>query len=169
VPRPVASGLAFPTGRSCPHVPQAPRSPRRLRGAGPGRPGRSGCGGGRDPAAVSRLDGGVQRAGRGRGLRSLCDLAYALPEVAQGTRATICGNFARLFARPGLTLRYDPPLIHEILIEGNLAVVRLRWTLTTEADGLRETGVEEGMDVLRRQSDGRWAIARFVAFTPEAE
>jgi steroid delta-isomerase len=97
------------------------------------------------------------------------DLAYALPEVAQGTRATICGNFARLFARPGLTLRYDPPLIHEILIEGDLAVVRLRWTLTTEADGLRETGVEEGMDVLRRQPDGRWAIARFVAFTPEAE
>lgn len=97
------------------------------------------------------------------------DLAYALPEVAQGIGATICGNFARLFARPGLTLRYDPPLIHEILIEGDLAVVRLRWTLTTEADGLRETGVEEGMDVLRRQPDGRWAIARFVAFTPEAE
>ena len=97
------------------------------------------------------------------------DLAYALPEVAQGTRATICGNFVRLFARPGLTLRYDPPLIHESLIEGDLAVVRLRWTLTTEADGLRETGVEEGMDVLRRQPDGRWAIARFVAFTPEAE
>jgi hypothetical protein len=37
----------------------------------------------------------------------------------------MCGNFARRFARPRVTLRYDPPRIHEIPVEGDLAVVRL--------------------------------------------
>jgi uncharacterized protein (TIGR02246 family) len=52
--------------------------------------------------------------------------------------------------------------IKEILVEGDLAVVRLTWTLTvrgTEAAG--ETTMEEpGMDIFRRQSDGTWKISR---------
>ena len=97
------------------------------------------------------------------------DLAYAVQDLARGDHATMCGNFARLFAKPGVALRYDPPMIDEIIIEGDLAVVRLTWTLTTEAEGASETGVEEGMDVFRSQTDGRWSIARFLAFTPRGD
>jgi steroid delta-isomerase len=57
------------------------------------------------------------------------------------------------------------PDIHEIVVSGDLAVVRLTWTLTTELAGKQDTTTEEGMDVFRRQPDGRWSIARFVAFT----
>jgi ketosteroid isomerase-like protein len=97
------------------------------------------------------------------------DLRYALPEELDGTRATMCGNLAEVLAREDLVLHYDPPAIHEILLSGDMAAVRLTWTLTAAVDGSTETTTEEGLDVFRRQPDGRWSIARFVAFatTPD--
>jgi len=93
------------------------------------------------------------------------DLVYSLPEVLQGTREQLCGNLERLFKRADLHVHYDPPTIHEILVSGDLAVVRLTWTLTAEAKGARDTTTEEGIDIFYRQADGRWSIARFIAFT----
>lgn len=96
------------------------------------------------------------------------DLIYSIPEVAQGTRATLCANLAATLAKPDVKLRYANPDVHEIVVVGDVAVVRLTWTLTTEALGRKDTTTEEGMDMFRRQSDGRWSIARFVAFTTRA-
>jgi steroid delta-isomerase len=96
------------------------------------------------------------------------DLVYSIPEVVHGTRETMCSNLAALHARSDIKLRYDNPAIHEILVAGDVAVVRLTWTLTTETKGARDTTTEEGMDVFRRQPDGRWSIARFIAFTTRA-
>ena len=77
----------------------------------------------------------------------------------------MCGNLAELLANEDLRLRYDLPEIHEVMVSGDLAVVRLTWTLTVQAAEATETTREEGIDVLRRQPDGRWSIARFIAFT----
>ena len=63
-----------------------------------------------------------------------------------------------------LQLHYEPPAIHEVIVEGDLAVVRLTWTITVTVGGETETTDEEGMDVFRRQPDGRWSIARYIAF-----
>jgi uncharacterized protein (TIGR02246 family) len=93
------------------------------------------------------------------------DLVYAVPGVAEGSHERMCGNLARMLGKPGLRLHYDPPAIHEVMLDGDIAVVRLSWTLTVEADGAVETSVEDGLDVFRRQPDGRWSIARFVALT----
>lgn len=93
------------------------------------------------------------------------DLAYAIPGQTEGTQATMCGNLAELLANEDLRLRYDLPEIHEVMVSGDLAVVRLTWTLTVQAAEATETTREEGIDVLRRQPDGRWSIARFIAFT----
>lgn len=95
------------------------------------------------------------------------DLRYSLPDLAEGTRETLCANLARVLARPDPVLAYAPPRIREVILAGDVAVVRLTWTLTTKAAGGRETALEEGLDVFRRQPDGRWSIARFLAFTPE--
>jgi steroid delta-isomerase len=56
--------------------------------------------------------------------------------------------------------------IKEILVEGDLAVVRLTWTLTVRGkDAASETAAEEpGMDIFRRQSDGSWKISRYLAY-----
>lgn len=96
------------------------------------------------------------------------NLVYSIPEVTNGTRETLCANLAAVLAKSDVKLRYANPDIHEIVVAGDVAVVRLTWTLTTEAAGTKDTTTEEGMDMFRRQADGRWSIARFVAFTTRA-
>ena len=96
------------------------------------------------------------------------DLIYSIPEVTRGTRETLCANLATVLAKSDVKLSYANPDIHEIVVSGDIAVVRLTWTLTTEAAGAKDTTTEEGMDMFRRQADGRWSIARFVAFTTRA-
>jgi ketosteroid isomerase-like protein len=56
--------------------------------------------------------------------------------------------------------------IKEILVAGDLAVVRLTWTLAVKAkDGGGEISSDEpGMDIFRRQGDGSWKISRFIAY-----
>jgi len=96
------------------------------------------------------------------------DLLYSIPEMVRGTQQTMCGNLAGLLAKTDVQVSYKNPDIHEIIVSGDVAVVRLTWTLTAEANGTKDTTTEEGMDVFRRQPDGRWSIARFVAFTTRA-
>lgn len=55
--------------------------------------------------------------------------------------------------------------IKEILVFGDVAVVRLVWTLTIkEKDGREIKSVEPGMDIFRRQADGSWKIVRYMAY-----
>lgn len=61
--------------------------------------------------------------------------------------------------------------IRETLVAGDLAVVRLVWTLTVAradgpgSDGAAEAASQEpGMDVFRRQPDGAWRIIRYIAY-----
>jgi uncharacterized protein (TIGR02246 family) len=55
--------------------------------------------------------------------------------------------------------------IREVLIFGDVAVVRLVWTLTIkEGDGPEIKSVEPGMDIFRRQADGSWKIVRYMAY-----
>jgi steroid delta-isomerase len=56
--------------------------------------------------------------------------------------------------------------IKEIIVAGDLAVVRLNWTLTIcRTDAPEETILEEpGMDLFRRQADGNWKISRYLGY-----
>ena len=55
--------------------------------------------------------------------------------------------------------------IQEILVWDDVAVVRLTWTLTIRPkDGQTITAIEPGLDVFRKEADGRWRIARYMAF-----
>jgi uncharacterized protein (TIGR02246 family) len=93
------------------------------------------------------------------------DLSYTVDDIRNGSRDRLCANLRAVLTRPGLRLRYDEPTIHEILVSGELAVVRLTWTLTAEKNGARDATTEEGMDVFRRAPDGVWSIARYIAFS----
>lgn len=55
--------------------------------------------------------------------------------------------------------------IREIIVEGDLAVVRLTWTLFITPFNI--TSVEPGMDILRREADGKWRIIRYLAYEEE--
>jgi ketosteroid isomerase-like protein len=56
--------------------------------------------------------------------------------------------------------------IKEILVWGDIAIVRLVWTLTIRPKGgSSEIASEEpGMDVFQKQPDGTWKIARYMAY-----
>ena len=43
---------------------------------------------------------------------------------------------------------------------GEHAAVRLNWTLEVAAGGATERSVERGIDLFRRDPDGRWRISR---------
>jgi uncharacterized protein (TIGR02246 family) len=55
--------------------------------------------------------------------------------------------------------------VNEILVYGDLAVVRLVWTLEVEKDGApKETIIEPAVDIFRHQADGSWRISRYLAY-----
>ena len=106
----------------------------------------------------------------GKDLEAVCglfapDLSYTVDGVLNGSRERLCANLREVLAKPGVKLKYDEPAIEEILVSGDLAVVRLTWTLTAEKGAVRDVTTEEGMDVFRRAPDGVWSIARYIAFS----
>lgn len=56
--------------------------------------------------------------------------------------------------------------IKEILVFGDIAVVRVVWTLTIKKgeNGPQATIVEPSLDVFRRESDGQWRIFRYLSY-----
>lgn len=80
-------------------------------------------------------------------------------------------NYDQLCQRLQHALINDSPSIHydlkikEILVSGELAVVRLVWTSRlTQADGNIMTHQEPGLDVFARQRSGEWKIIRYIAY-----
>lgn len=55
--------------------------------------------------------------------------------------------------------------INEVLVYGDLAVVRLIWTLEIEKDGAsKDIIAEPAVDIFRHQADGSWKISRYLAY-----
>jgi len=93
------------------------------------------------------------------------DLRYDYRGFPERGYRDICGLLQRSLT--DRTRRYAYSLaIKEILVAGDLAVVRLVWTLkVARRDTRGETVSEEpGMDVFRKQADGRWQIIRYIAY-----
>ena len=56
--------------------------------------------------------------------------------------------------------------IKEILVFGEIAIARIVWTLTIRetATGKETIVIEPGLDVFRRDADGKWRIFRYIAY-----
>ncbi len=95
------------------------------------------------------------------------DVTLAYPGGEDSGRGEFCRRMQTLFDDPAKRYRYAQPDIREVLVDGDLATVKLFWTLTvTDAAGkVLDTGVEDGLDVFVRQPDGRWKIHVSHAFT----
>ena len=77
------------------------------------------------------------------------------------TYREICALLGSSLKDPAKKFHYQLDL-REILLAGDLAVVRLTWTLFISP--LNVTSVEPGMDVFRREADGKWRIIRYLAY-----
>ena len=78
--------------------------------------------------------------------------------------AIVCDRLKRVLGDDTRSYSYSSD-IKEILVFGDMAVVRLVWTLTIEgAPEGPDKSVETGMDLFRRQGDGSWKIMRWMAY-----
>ncbi|QIE26526.1 hypothetical protein SBC1_41980 (plasmid) [Caballeronia sp. SBC1] len=93
------------------------------------------------------------------------DLVSTVPGALNGSRDALCGKLSAVLAKPELQLHYDSPDIREIMVSGDIAVVRLFWTLTARKGTDQSVSTEAGMDIFKRQPDGKWSIARFISFS----
>jgi ketosteroid isomerase-like protein len=84
----------------------------------------------------------------------------------EDTYNSLCANLQAALSDQAKTYHYDLE-IKEILVSGDLAVVRLVWTLKVhpkDAASSEGTTREPGMDIFRRQPDGTWKISRYTAY-----
>jgi uncharacterized protein (TIGR02246 family) len=93
------------------------------------------------------------------------DLVYDYRGFPERGYDAICRLLRRSLSDPKKTFTYRLD-VKEIIVSGDMAIVRLVWTLTVAVAGSTEkTEVKEpGLDVFRRQSDGSWKIVRYMAY-----
>ena len=80
---------------------------------------------------------------------------------AEANYATRCALIVKAIDDPARKFQYRLH-IKEIMTGGDLAVVRLDWTLEVSPPGQKE--VETGMDIFRKENDGAWRIIRYMAY-----
>jgi uncharacterized protein (TIGR02246 family) len=81
------------------------------------------------------------------------------------TYDALCAALRRELQDPSSSLSYRLD-INEIMVSGDLAVVRLIWMLrNTPRRGRATVTKEPGMDIFRREPGGRWRIIRYLAFS----
>ncbi len=93
------------------------------------------------------------------------DLIAEYPGVPDTTYKKMCDQLSDLLTKPGITLHYSAPKIDQILVEGNIAIVRVVWILTTSCKDQPDVVIaEKSLDIFRRQKDGSWKLAMFYCF-----
>jgi steroid delta-isomerase len=92
------------------------------------------------------------------------DLRYDFRGYPERDYRDICDRMQRSLGDKSKTYSYDLD-VREIIVSGDMAVVRLVWKLTvTLANGQQVVSVEPGMDVFRKEPDGNWKIIRYIAY-----
>jgi steroid delta-isomerase len=91
------------------------------------------------------------------------DLRYDFRGLPERDYATLCALLKRALNDATKKLVYAPD-IKEIIVSGDLAVVRLVWMVKLTSDGKTVESKEPGLDVFRKQPDGKWRIVRYIAY-----
>ncbi len=126
------------------------------------------------PSAESAIRGSLSgwtaafNAGRGEEVCGLFapDLRYDYRGHPERGYDDICALLKRSLT--DTSRRYAYALdIKEVIVSGDLAVVRLTWRLSVSyraAAAAAVESVETGVDIFRKQPDGRWRIIRYIAY-----
>jgi len=92
------------------------------------------------------------------------DLRYDFRGYPERDYRDICDRMQRSLGDKSKSYSYDLE-VREILVSGDIAVVRLVWKLTvTLPNGQQVVSIEPGMDVFRKEPDGAWRIIRYIAY-----
>lgn len=93
------------------------------------------------------------------------DLLYDYRGQPERGYQDICDLLQKSLSDTSKHYTYSPE-IKEIIVSGDLAVVRLVWTLRISTGGQIDAIVskETGLDVFRHEPGGSWKIIRYVAY-----
>ena len=93
------------------------------------------------------------------------DLRYDFRGQPERDYNAMCGALKHALGDRSKTLTYSFD-IKEIIVSGDMAIVRLVWTSRLSRSGAAQVieTEEPGLDVFRRQPDGRWRISRYMAY-----
>jgi Ketosteroid isomerase homolog len=113
----------------------------------------------------TRLEGWANAFNEGR-VEEACglfskELVSDMPGQGEAGYEERCAALARAMRNPDHRFRYTAD-IKEVIVSGDLAMVRLTWTLTMTPGDL--VSQEAGLDVFRKEPDGVWRIIRFMSF-----
>jgi len=118
-------------------------------------------------AAIERGARGFERAQPDSILAHYArDIILSYPGIPDQDYATLVRGYGQLRSRPATERATTTPTFDEILVAGDLAVVRLRWTTTIRSAATATTAAAEStrylrdLQVWRREADGEWRFIR---------
>ena len=122
----------------------------------------------RDDAAVATIRATIERGARGfmSGQPDTIlshyarDIVLSYPGIPDQDYATLEKVYGELRSRPADVRVTTAPTFDEVLVSGDLAVVRVRWTTTITRGDQTTTRRLKDMQIWRRESDGRWMFIR---------
>ena len=93
------------------------------------------------------------------------DLRYDFRGSPERDYNAMCSVLHRALGDRSKTMTYSFD-IKEIIVSGDMAIVRLVWTSRASREGSSQVieTKEPGLDVFRRQPDGKWRISRYMAY-----
>lgn len=92
------------------------------------------------------------------------DLVASYPGTKDRTYTDMCEQLTHVMNQSDKKYEYQAPEIEQIIVEHDLAAVRLIWTLKITNGDQEEVVREKGLDVLKCQKDGSWKIAISYAY-----
>lgn len=93
------------------------------------------------------------------------DIITSYPGVPDSTYQTLVDHYSRIGSDPNVKVQTRPD-IEEILVSGDLGIVRVVWNTTVTTFDPPSTAKRQMKDlqVWRREPDGRWLFARGIHF-----
>lgn len=97
------------------------------------------------------------------------DLIASYPGSKDRNFSDMCQQLSTIIQNKEKIFDYSDPVIEEIIVDKDMAIVRLIWTLTIydQKTKTQEIIREKGLDVFQRQPDGLWKIRISFAYPLE--